>query len=540
LEIGDNAFANMSVLSALNLPASAYIIGNTILSGTANLTALTISGEVDKRLENLFGTSVPSLLKEVKFADGSRFMTNNLIRSNVSGVKLTVPNNITEIKEKEFHLSKFTEIVLPDGLITIKQGAFENSYLKKIIVPNTVMRIEESAFIYCNNLEQIELPDEVNYMIVNFKDCYKLKTIIIPAGVTVIGDSAFERCFALTTVTIPEGVSVIGDNAFLDCRLLDNITIPDGVTVIGESAFANCFALATVTIPESVTSIGAYSFACCYALTSIAIPGRVASINLSTFLWCTALSSVTISEGVTSIGINAFYDCSSLISITLPDSLTEIAEYAFYDCGSLKEIYIPSGVTSINEDAFRNCNSLIIYCAAISQPSGWNLSWNCSYRPVIWGFVEARENEQFKYALTVGNKITLISIFSNDLNIVMPNTLDDMPVVDFVYTIFKGNEEILTVNLPEGLLNIPLRAFSGCTSLTDVIIPEGVVNIGESAFLGCASLSSIIIPLSVTNIGVYAFRNCKSLTIYCRVSSQPSGWSLYWNSSGRPVVWGYT
>jgi len=42
----------------------------------------------------------------------------------------------------------------------------------------------------------------------------------------------------------------------------------------------------------------------------------------------------------------------------------------------------------------------------------------------------------------------------------------------------------------------------------------------------------------VTSIGSSAFYNCSSLTIYCEVTSKPSGWSSSWNESNRPVVWG--
>ena len=42
--------------------------------------------------------------------------------------------------------------------------------------------------------------------------------VIIPDGVTGIGDSAFFRCDNLTSVTIPDGVTSIGDSAFFLCR----------------------------------------------------------------------------------------------------------------------------------------------------------------------------------------------------------------------------------------------------------------------------------------------------------------------------------
>ena len=41
--------------------------------------------------------------------------------------------------------------------------------------------------------------------------------VVIPDGVTGIGDHAFSQCKSLTSVTIPDGVTSIGDCAFLGC-----------------------------------------------------------------------------------------------------------------------------------------------------------------------------------------------------------------------------------------------------------------------------------------------------------------------------------
>ncbi len=64
--------------------------------------------------------------------------------------------------------------------------------------------------------------------------------VVIPEGITSIGDNAFSGCSSLESITLPEGVTSIGWGAFRDCSSLKSITLPEEVTSIGESAFSGC------------------------------------------------------------------------------------------------------------------------------------------------------------------------------------------------------------------------------------------------------------------------------------------------------------
>ena len=94
-----------------------------------------------------------------------------------------------------------------------------------------------------------------------------VKDVVIPGGVTSIGDSAFHGCIGLTDITIPDSVTSIGKYAFDHCSSLTNITIPDSVTSIGWEAFSDCTGLTSITIPESVKIIESYAFSGCSKLT---------------------------------------------------------------------------------------------------------------------------------------------------------------------------------------------------------------------------------------------------------------------------------
>lgn len=59
---------------------------------------------------------------------------------------------------------------------------------------------------------------------------------------------------------------------------------------------------------------------------------------------------------------------------------------------------------------------------------------------------------------------------------------------------------------------IPLMECRYNTHITEVVLPEGLLEVPERAFCGCRNLKSIIIPVSVRYIGTGAFKGCLSLT----------------------------
>lgn len=85
----------------------------------------------------------------------------------------------------------------------------------------------------------------------------------------------------------------------------------------------------------------------------------------------------------------------------------------------------------------------------------------------------------------------------------------DITKVDYA---FPNKTDLLTVVMPDGVINIGLCAFEWCTNLSSVVIPEGVQVIGQSSFYGCSSLSSIELPSTVSLIRWMAFWTCSNLS----------------------------
>lgn len=94
-----------------------------------------------------------------------------------------------------------------------------------------------------------------------------------------------------------------------------------------------------------------------------------------------------------------------------------------------------------------------------------------------------------------------------------------------IYDLFRGRDDVVSVNLPNGLTAIPPFMFEACTGLKSINIPNSVTSIGEYAFDGCISLVSVDIPDGITMIDTAAFNECASLASV----SLPSGLTIIRN-----------
>ena len=211
-------------------------------------------------------------------------------------------------------------------------------------------------------------------------------------------------------VILPDGLTSIGDNAFSGCSSLSSITIPNSVTSIGDYAFIHCSSLTSVTLGNSVTSIGKEAFRDCSSLTSITIPNSVTTIGYRAFQYCSSLTSVTLGNSVTSIEADAFYRCENLTSITIPNNVTSIGDYAFSACWSLTSVTLGKNLTSIGWEAFQHCSSIREVTAFMPTPPA---AVNCGLNPaavtlyVPAEYLEAYQNavwwEDFKKIRAIGS-----------------------------------------------------------------------------------------------------------------------------------------
>lgn len=69
-------------------------------------------------------------------------------------------------------------------------------------------------------------------------------SVVIPGGVTKIGNDVFCANKTVESVVIPDGVTEIGDRAFCYCESLKHVSVPDSVIEYGLDAFTDSRGLA--------------------------------------------------------------------------------------------------------------------------------------------------------------------------------------------------------------------------------------------------------------------------------------------------------
>lgn len=176
----------------------------------------------------------------------------------------------------------------------------------------------------------------------------QITEIIIPEGITSIGNYAFTRCESLTSVTIPESVTSIGSYAFYRCSALDSVELPNALETIGSRAFYSCNALTEFSIPASVTSIG-----------TPVISGsdlREISVDANNTAYCSA-DGVLYNKDKTNLML--YPAAKESVEYRIPDTVKTFDEYAIVSTYNLREMYIPSSLTEVNGDNnFYQCRAL--------------------------------------------------------------------------------------------------------------------------------------------------------------------------------------
>ena len=249
---------------------------------------------------------------------------------------------------------------------------------------NNTMTITGSGAMYDN-------PDQLSYRQEPWYPA-RVSHVLLPDGITHIGNVAFADCANLTHIDIPNSVTSLGNGAF-SWTGLQSVTIPASVTKIGEQVFETCNDLRTILYDGNPTTINnqtIHPFIGCVHLDTIitpaalwhcttanqAIEARYGVPNRAHYIEVTdgeltkqAMTYIAKNSGTmqvldltaatnTTLPLGALMNSYRLSTLYLPEQIETVPEMLAEGCYSLTEIIIPASVTEIGNYAFAGCTNV--------------------------------------------------------------------------------------------------------------------------------------------------------------------------------------
>lgn len=297
----------------------------------------------------------------------------------LSSLNLKEARTDGEIIEREFDSeisNRFYNIILPDDLRTIDRRAFrQQSISGSLIIPEGVTWIGDQAFLECVNLTGIlSLPStlrEISYMA--FEGCKFTCELLLPQNLNSLGFSAFRGCRGLYgNLILPEGLSEIEESVFSGCsNFSGDLNIPKNVKKIESGAFSGCSGLnGRLTLPDGLESIGNNAFSSCRFRGPLILPSTLKSIGSGAFESNMFSGELKLPSSLQELGSSAFAYCSRISgTLEIPDNITAIKEQTFNYCSSIEKIVLHSKIDVIKSGAFQYCFGLgSIVCNAVNPP----------------------------------------------------------------------------------------------------------------------------------------------------------------------------
>ena len=229
--------------------------------------------------------------------------------------------------------------------------------------------------------------------------------------------------------------------------------------------------------------------------------------------WCNIISFdsseefVTIQSALegypmTEISANSFGKCKGMTDLILPAALERIGAGAFSKCETLERIYFLGGA-AISIDSLPNNIEIYVLPLIEDAPVKWNILPLHTY---------GGEGCFLTYYVLNG-EATIHSLISGK-NVVIPSTLPadgtNVPVTAIGNEAFR-NSSIRSIDIPDTVTVIGVRAFYGCHELEHAVLPSSLKKVCDEAFRECHVLNNVDLH-QAEYIGFESFRMCYGFT----------------------------
>ncbi|MFV0502044.1 MAG: leucine-rich repeat protein [Bacteroidales bacterium] len=383
-----------------------------------------------------------------------------------------------------------------------------------------------------------------------------ISLVVLPLYSINFGDTIY---YNVTSLVSPKTVEVTfsGNNYYSDSRYRDTIIIPNSINVdsenyivssIGNYAFRNAYNLKYVELPNSIIRIGEYAFANSPQIKKLIIPTNVIQIDFGTFsdnqieeiilepiippslswqsgldnntkliVQCQAKQNYLNNQNWNSLNINGQND----IHIDIYDTITTGQIYA------KNNLYLTNtGIYQSRINLQNGCDSVLnihLYVKPFIQNMGnYNLYFN----------ITSVNPNRVELTFSGENPYSVNEYFGN---IIIP---DSVIIDNQIYSVtaigngcFAGDNQLLSVSLPNSIIEIRNFAFENTNSLASLTIPSSVNYIRNDAFTGSGIQEIFMLPNTPPNID-YNLGINYDVPIYVSCNSKPLYNSNYsWNSN---------
>ena len=298
VSVSTGAPSKVDYLDWVSIPVSVSGGGTTVRRGVIwSLTndTPTLSGDDcttidDTSQEKQFSVTVKGLPGRSKVYFRSFIiiqdnLSNEIIYGNVVEYTTTWDDIVTQGDNEIWYTSSDGNAVTPYaadafGGLEIVSNTYEGGR-GKLVFNGPLVEIGNNAFMYCDNLETVDLPETVKTLGEQvFQSCTSLLTVFFQGELASCGDCAFRSCEKLTRFygygASPNGRFLVVDGrlaafAPYDYDMMD-IEVPSGVTGIAPYVFDGEDYIYTISLPESLTSVAQNAFYQCTSLEEITFP----------------------------------------------------------------------------------------------------------------------------------------------------------------------------------------------------------------------------------------------------------------------------